>query len=294
MAETSNSYSAPPVLETPLLPIEMVAIDMDGTLLTSDRQITKRSILAIRQATENKVLIVLATARPPRSVTNYYKQLKLRTALVAYNGALVYDPPTSQVLLHQPIEGSLARAVALYARGIYPEVVLHAEQLNRLITDRLDPQYQTETTRLFQPDVVAPLDQWPDGPITKLMLLGEPERMDGVSKSIQHHFSDSIGGAGSELPLRLVRNDPDLLQVMNPKTSKAAAIALVARFYGIDASRVMAVGDGLNDFGMLRWSAWGVAVGNARQTLKDAAQAVVADNDHDGVAEAMEKFVLNR
>src|SRR5271169_3231769 len=103
MSET-GIYSQPPMLEAPLLPIEMVAIDMDGTLLTSDRLITDRCIQAIHRASRQKVLVVLATARPPRAVTIYYKDLKLRTALVAYNGALVFDPPTSRVLLHQPLE----------------------------------------------------------------------------------------------------------------------------------------------------------------------------------------------
>lgn len=286
LADVRSSGVGPPE------PVELLALDIDGTLLDRKGRLPSRNAEAIRSAMERRVLVVLASARPPRALLGIYKQLQLRTAVISYNGAMVYDPPSRQLLLHRPIEADLARSIIEAARSVHPETLVHVERLNRWLTDRHDPAYNTETGKLFPPDVVAPLETWLTEPVTKLMLLGEPARLDEVRRHIEHRYARQIGGSGSDRPIRLLQTDRHLLQLQNPLSSKALAVALVASFYGVRRERVMAVGDALNDYGMLRWSGFGVAMGNAMPELLGVADAVTGSNDQAGLAEAIERWVL--
>src|SRR5207244_11069825 len=86
-----------------LSPYAVVALDLDGTLLTDDLRITERSRAAIRRARERGVTVLLASARPPRSMRRYHRELELDAPLVAYNGALVWDVARGGPLVHEPL-----------------------------------------------------------------------------------------------------------------------------------------------------------------------------------------------
>ena len=130
--------------------------------------------------------MVLASA-PPRSVLPFYRQLDLDTPMINYNGALVYDPPSRNVLLHRPIPLATARSLVMLARLKYPAVLVSAEILDRWFTDRFDPSYQTETAKPQDPDVIGPVDSWLDAPVTKLLLLGQPQGLMKVVMAIRKH-----------------------------------------------------------------------------------------------------------
>ena len=126
--------------------IQLVAIDLDGTLLNSAKRITATTAAILRAARQEAgAHIVLASARPPRSVMPFYQLLDLDAPMINYNGALVYDPPTQRALLHLPLPAETALAIVDLARSVYSRVVVSAEILDRWYTDRLEPAYMTET-----------------------------------------------------------------------------------------------------------------------------------------------------
>lgn len=267
------------------MPVRLIAIDVDGTLLNSAKQITALTAAALHAAREaHGVKVVLASARPPRSVRGFYESLRLDTPTINYNGALVYEPPSQRVLLHRPLPEAVARAAVELARRLAPDVLVSAEVLDHWYTDRVDPAYATETARLFAPDVVGPLDRWLNQEITKLLFLGPQAVMEEISAAMNRHLAYQVS---------VVQTEENLLQVMHPTVGKAAALRTVAAHLHTQREDVLAIGDNANDIGMLQWASHSVAMGNAPQAVKAVAQHVTDSHDEDGAAKAIRRFVFS-
>ena len=264
--------------------IHLVAIDLDGTLLNSAKQVTDATAAILRGARKTHGLrVVLASARPPRSTLPFYRQLGLDTPMINYNGALVYDPPSQSVLLHRPIPLDTTRALVASARRHDPSVLVSAEILDRWFTDRLDASYQTETARHHEPDMVGPLDSWLDRPVTKLLLLDKPPGLKKIVAAFRKEFTHQIS---------MVQTEAFLLQVMHPTVSKEQALRVVAAEMNLDRREVMAIGDNANDVGMLKWAGVGVAMSNSAPETLLAADYVAEHNDADGAAKAIHEIIV--
>jgi Cof subfamily protein (haloacid dehalogenase superfamily) len=264
--------------------IHLVAIDLDGTLLNSAKEITDTTAAILRAAREEAgVHIVLASARPPRSVLPFYTLLDLSTPTINYNGALVYDPSCQRVIMHRPIPAKIVRGIVALARSACPEVLVSAEVMDQWYTDRFDPAYATETGLLFRPDVVAPTDKWVDRSMTKLLLLGEPERLGQIADAVQRDFTHQV---------TMVRTEEHLLQIMHATVSKAQALRVVAGEMGVRREQVMAIGDNANDVGMLQWAGVAVAMANAAPEALAVADYVTDHHDADGAAHAIRRIIL--
>ncbi len=269
--------------------IRLVAIDLDGTLLNSAKEITDVTAEILRRAHRQAgAYLVLATARPPRSVLPFYSLLELDTPMINYNGALILHPRTGRVLLHRALPGPTAWEAARTLRRVWPEVLISAEIMDRWFTDRYRPgtasAEQTETAKLHPPDVVAPLEEWIHQDVTKLLAYGHPDRLAEGARALRHDMEGIVA---------VVQTDANLLQISHPLVSKAVALKIVADAMGIDRSEVMAIGDNANDVGMLRWARVGVAVGNAVPEALDAADYVTDTNDADGAANAVLRLLLD-
>jgi len=269
----------------PLGEIQLVAIDIDGTLLRTDKRVSRRVLEAIADAREAGVKIVLATARPPRGIRSLHEKLELDTLQINYNGALIHDRRRGRTTFHLPLDPLVVKRICRTARRVDREVVISVEILDKWYTDFFDDSATTETSRSFSPDFVGPLEAFLTRPVTKLMLLAPPQRLDRIRKVVEKRHAGQIATTVS---------DEHLLQIMHPKVSKSAALARVSKDYGIAPRNVMAVGDAPNDAGMLRWSGLGVAVHNAWPVVREAADVVAPSNDDDGVAYAINRFVLER
>jgi Cof subfamily protein (haloacid dehalogenase superfamily) len=266
-------------------PIRMVALDLDGTLLTSRKSITPRTHTALRKTLASGIHVVLATARPPRSVRGYYEALKLTTPTVNYNGALIWNESKRRVIEHVPLDVNTARKVIAWGRKRYPELLVSVEILDKWYTDHTSdvPEYMTETARQFTPDFVGPIEAFLTVPITKLMLLGDPAWIADIELAAVERFGNRIAQT---------RSDPHLLQIMNPTITKAGGLAKVAASLGVDPLEVMAIGDAPNDLQMLEWAGLAVSPENGWEAARQMAHAVVPSNDADGVGVALEHFVL--
>ena len=264
--------------------IRLVAIDLDGTLLNSSKGVTEATAAVLRDAQRMVGLrIVLASARPPRSVMPFYSLLDLDTPMINYNGALVYDPTDKRVVMHRPIPCDTARQIVAIAREAYPDVLVSAEVMDQWFTDRLSQTYLTQTAMTHKPDLVAPIDQWLNQPITKLLLLGEQQGIKMLSELLSRRFLHQVA---------MVQTEMTLLQIMHATVSKAAALKTVAAELGLEREQVMAIGDNANDVGMLLWAGIGVAMANAAPEVIAAADYVTDHHDADGVAKAIREIVV--
>ncbi|MCD4823795.1 MAG: Cof-type HAD-IIB family hydrolase [Phycisphaerae bacterium] len=265
--------------------IKLIAIDLDGTLLTSNKQISPETVEMIERVRRKRaVRVVLCTARPPRTTLPFYKQLGLDEPMINYNGALVWNPPTGEVWLHRPIPVNIARAIITWARERYPRIRVSAEMGDKWFTDFYNGTYKTETARVHEPDLVAPVEQWLNKPLTKLLLLGKTEWLTEVNKAIQEDLSDDV---------TTVQTEDFLLQVMHASVSKYKALQTVAQRMGISRRRVMAIGDNANDAGMIRWAGVGVVMANGHLTSLRVADHVTDHHDEEGVANVIRDLVMN-
>lgn len=268
----------------PKHPIRLVAVDLDDTLLNQKNEISTRTAEAITAAVEQGVTVTLATGRMFCSAQVYAKQLGLNVPLITYNGALIRQALSEEELYHQPIEVSVAREILQYFReqGLYIQSYMD----DKLYVEEINDQAKWYMNHANVPAYALgdKLYDLPQGP-TKLLAVTKPDDVPNAIQKVQAKFGDFIGATSSK---------PGFVEMMDKRVSKGLALAALADKLGITAAEVMAVGDSHNDLAMIRWAGFGVAMGNAKDAVKAEAQAVTTRNDEDGVAAAIEQYVLKK
>jgi Cof subfamily protein (haloacid dehalogenase superfamily) len=267
----------PPGLDAPA--VRAVAMDLDGTVLDETFQPSPRTAEAVARAEASGIACLIATGRMFVSARRVAEKLGIRRPLVCYQGALVADPVTGEVLVHRPIEAALAREII----SAMPEE--HARRSNLYVDDELYVWEENEATLRYAQvagvpmHVVGNLAQWIERPTTKIVTVGTPETMDVLRDAMQPLFGSRAFVAKSL---------PYFLEFAAPGVSKASGLALVADLLGFRAEHAVAVGDAENDREMLEWARWGLAVANADPLLIGEADAVIPSVHEDGVAQLLE------
>jgi 5-amino-6-(5-phospho-D-ribitylamino)uracil phosphatase len=262
--------------------IKLIAIDLDGTLLTAEKQVCGAACQELQRVAANGVKVVIASARPPRSVRGFYRQLGLDTWQINYNGAMIWDEPAGRVVHHQPMPGDAVRRLIERARQLHSQMIVHCEIADRWHTDRTDPRYNTGTGKLFEPDEFADIAIICRQPITMLNLLAEPVDIDRIEPILVREFAGQI---------ELIRaGDHDLLIGKHCQACKSSALKMVADHYHVPLEQVLAIGDAPNDLGMLELAGVSVAMDNAPERVKIAADWVAPSNNDAGVCAALRRF----
>jgi Cof subfamily protein (haloacid dehalogenase superfamily) len=224
----------------------------------------------------------LASARPPRSARHIYRFLGLDTLQINYNGAMIWNEPASRIEYHEPLTTAVAQALMEQARAWFPEILVSCEVLDRWITDRVDPKYLTETARLFPPDAICPISQMCQQPVTKMLFMGATDIITQLLTNLNELRPQ----------VAIVRSDPDLIQIMHPRVSKATALQSVAAHYGVPMEQVMAIGDAANDIPMLQAAGVSIAMDNASDHVKQIAHWIAPSNNDHGVHAALRRYGL--
>ena len=264
-------------------PIKLLAIDLDGTLLNDSKQVSEQTARALRCLPDRGVKVVIASARPPRSVRHIYQLLQLDTLQINYNGALIWNELEKKAMLHLPLPGQIVAEMVEVARDWFDDVIVSCEVMDRWFTDRADDAHTTETGRMFKPDVIAPLETFVNDQVTKLMFLGDPKSMSQLESLLYKQFGDRV---------IILQTDDNLLQIVNPDAGKSAALQWVGGFYSVPMAQVMAIGDAPNDVGMLQVAGVAVAMDNARPAVKAVADWIAPSNNDHGVHAALVRYGL--
>ncbi len=264
----------------------LVAIDLDGTLIDRRLTIAPRVQEAIRAVQERGVTVTLASGRMFAATLPFAQQLKITAPLICYQGALVRHPVTGETFFHVPVPQDLAMEVAALAKA--KGVQVNAFVDDRLYIERLTPEAQSyiDLARVephFVSDLIALLAS---NPPTKLVLVNLDEgKTDGLLAELSAHFARRLA---------ITKSYPFYTEVIHPDVSKGRALAQLARQLGIPQKEVLAIGDNLNDLSLVEYAGLGVAMGNAAPQVKAAADYVTATLEEDGVAQALELFILNQ
>lgn len=268
-----------------VMKIKLVALDLDDTLLDSKRIISPRTRQAIQDAVAQGVMVTVATGRMHVSALPYAQQLGLDVPIITYNGALIKSSLSGEVLSSRPVPRPVMDEVlALFrANGWYLQ--LH-------IGDTLYVKERNERVRLYEETAGVKAEVVGDGlysvpgEASKMLTIAEPETIQAIRRQLLQ------AGFGERLSMAISK--PHYLEMTCLGVNKGWALDFLANKLQIGRDAVMAVGDSQNDLDMIEYAGLGVAMGNASETVKAAAQAVTRGHDEDGVAEAIEKYVLGR
>lgn len=263
------------------LPYRLCAIDLDDTLLGPDHAVSARNVAAVRAVVAQGVVVVIASGRMHEATLRFVKQMGLETPIISYNGAMVKNPHTGEIWLHDRIAGSVAAQVMDYARD-------HHLQLNYYLNDHFYSAAYTSYAQLYHERTQAPIQIVPEmydtlrgTDPTKMIIVDSKELTDGLVAPFRKQFGTD---------LYVTKSNDEYLEMMPPQANKGVALALVADKFGITAAETIAFGDSYNDIPMLQWAGLGIAVGNAKAETKAAAQRTIATNAEDGVALALEQI----
>jgi len=195
---------------------------------------------------------------------------------------LIQHPGHEHYLRHEPISPDLAYAICTVARKTDRKCIIALEILDKWYTDKHDPTLETETSKKFKPDYVGPLLEPLKQPITKLMVMTPPDRMAIIRKELMARYNKAA---------TFITNEPHLTQIAHYNADKGRALGFLCKKYKIEPKHVMAIGDGPNDVGMLKFAGLGIAMGNGYPEAKAAADVVGPSNDDEGVAKAIWKYI---
>ena len=276
------------------MPLDLIAFDLDGTVLNSNSVISERNYSALRKAHEQGVKLVPCTGRSlyelPIELNNLIDEFGFSVFphIITDNGAQVYDLPKKELLYTKNI--SRETALAILKQGRKELALIYGSFGIQGATDNRGIVWQAEEAKPF---VRKYQEMW-DIPTADLEELIE---WNGglVKVSMNFAFADDRKKCFREFSawpgLALSSSAPGNIEFMQEGISKGEALDFVSRYSGIPLERIMAIGDNLNDLEMILRAGFGVAMGNAIPELKEKASWVTAVNDEDGFAKAIEKML---
>ena len=269
--------------------IRLIFINLDGTLLSGPRHITERVKRTIATVREAGIDIVLVSSRPPRSIRPFHQQLGLRTPVIACNGALLWNVQNGAGLVHVPIDPLLGTEIVAMGRQLNAAVSIESD--DDWFADGLSAPVQDRVDRFMFPGPQM-------GRVDDILASGEP--IDKVFIDLRDMDQTTSDSALAMLKrtfgdrATIYESAPAVVDVTSLDASKVTMAQQLARQMQVPAEQTMAIGDHESDAALLQWAGIGVAMGNASPAAKAAADVITSSHLRDGVAEAIEHWVLGR
>ncbi|WP_125702354.1 Cof-type HAD-IIB family hydrolase [Lacticaseibacillus daqingensis] len=269
------------------MPIQLIALDIDDTLLTSQKQLLPTTIAAVQAALARGIKVVLCTGRPLAGVAHYLKALGIsgpEQYVVTGNGA-VSETVTGTVVAKHLIDRAGYEAMTAYAIAHHlPFNVLDEAGVIYTADHDVDAMIVVQAAENFAGlKIRQPAELPADFAIVKGLFVGPEALLDAAEAGVRAQFGQTHS------VLRAGRN---FLEVMHEGVTKGQALRDLGAVLGIPAANMMAVGDEGNDIAMFEAVGCAVAMGNGTEAAKAAADFVTATNDEDGLALAIKRYAL--
>lgn len=282
----SNSAAAN---STSTADIQLLVLDIDGTIAGKSNDIREPVKRTIAAAQAKGIQVAIATGRMYRSALRFHQTLNSSLPLICYQGAYIKDPATEQILKHLPV----AKETALQLLDHFEEPELRALlSVHFYINDRLHVREITHATQLYsersgiEPIAVGDLRSTLHTEPTKILALCE-------SPTVIDHLLSNLRQRYTPAELYLTTSVATFFEATHPAANKGAAVRYLAEeLLGLQAKNVMVIGDNFNDFEMIGYAGLGVAMGDAPDAVQAVANWVAPSVEEDGVAAAIEEFLL--
>lgn len=272
--------------------VRVIAMDLDGTLLRTDKTIGERTKKALMRAQERGIRLVLASGRHFRGVFGFAQELELRKYggfIIGINGGQVYDCKNEKMvseifmddsLMREYIDAWKSRLCPADSVGImaYTDGVLFSQdpEAHKVRSAAEHNHLELRVPEQFPEDI--------DRSALKVIVAGKAEIIQPIRRELEKEFEGRI---------YLTHSSPDFIEAMPYGMDKGRGIRILCEHLGFGADRVAAFGDGDNDVPMLETAGAGVAMGNAEKHVLELADYVTGTNDEEGIAEFLETYVLS-
>lgn len=258
--------------------------DVDGTLVTPEKILTPRAIAAVHALHKAGILFSVTSGRPPLGMAMLVEPLHLEMPLAAFNGGALVTPDMG-VIAQRVVPQTLVAPIAELMGAFKLDVWIY-RGTDWFVPDPDGSHVKREAATVqFQPKVMRDIDRLTDD---VLKIVGVSDDRDAVARAAAEahdRFGEHVAASASQ---------PYYLDVTHPDANKGAVAKYLAARYRLAGDEIATIGDMPNDVLMFAHSGLSIAMGNADPQVKRAARRITADNNHDGFAEAVERFVLRR
>lgn len=263
---------------------KMICLDIDGTLLNSQHKITAATKDVIKAAADDKKIpVILVSARMPKGILFLQNELEIKEPIICYSGSLIMDK-NKNIMLNKTIPMSSLREIYETAKSINIHVSLYKDDQWYVEEFEEWAKQESEITNII-PNVVE---------FTELFKLWEKGKT-GPNKILCMADQQEIILLKSKIKddkVNVYPSKPTYLEIMPKDASKTSAIDFLRMKFNAQQCEIIAIGDNYNDIDMIEYAGLGIAMGNAPEEVKKAANEVTLTNDEDGVAEAIKKHIL--
>lgn len=264
----------------------LIALDLDGTLLTNDKQISLRNKLTLQKAVDDGHIVVIATGRPHRASIDYYHTLELNTPMVNFNGALIHHPTDKKWdALHNPMPIRTAHKIvdACYDFGVHN---LLAEVMDNVYLDKYDKNIIDifQATQNDPPFAIGNIKNKLQEDPTSLLIHPREDHIQSLRSHLDDYHAELIEHRKWGAPWNII-------EIVKKGMNKAVGLEKVAHYYHIPPERIIAFGDEDNDLEMIDYAGVGVAMDNGIDELKSIAKHVTETNEQDGIGSFLEQYL---
>ena len=281
---------------------DLIAIDLDSTLLSSEGKVTPRTREAVDRAHRAGVEVVICTGRRFSSAMEVLGGVSFADHIVVNNGVVAKEVATGETVYSTYFPRDAYRTViramkrlapdlpALVMVDEYPDYEYCADVVDERDVAHGVNEYHMEYVN-GNPDmlyVVETLEVLPTDRVIQCCIMHDGERL----RAVEGPLAEATRGLAHVFTVRNTKYRGSSLEVLPEGASKWRALQFIAASYSIPAQRIMAIGDDVNDLAMVQGAGFGVAMANAVEPVRQIADWITADKDHDGVAEAIERYVF--
>jgi 5-amino-6-(5-phospho-D-ribitylamino)uracil phosphatase len=255
----------------------LIALDLDGTLLTAEKKIPRKTKEILFALMEKGHHVCISTGRPFRSSNMYYKELELKSPIINFNGAFVHHPHDAGFGIHHtPLELDVAKRIITACETF---------QVKNIMVEVLDDVYLKKPDEVIvktfimdeNPLQIGDLHQTLTEDPTAILVHPEDHHVSELRAMLEKEHAEVIDQRVWAAPWNII-------EVIRAGVSKATGLTKVAEYYNIPKERIVAFGDEDNDFEMIDYAGHGVAMGNAINELKERANYVTLTNEEEGIA----------
>ena len=266
---------------------KLIVLDVDGTMLNSNRELTKRTAQTLRKVQQMGIRVALASGRPTYGILPLAQAIDLGVYdgyIISYNGAQVMEAKTGQIIFERRIDPQMvpylekkATKMGLTMAYYDGNEVVSTDITNPHVVDESEMNGMT----LRQDDVLSlSMDDWP----AEVMLVSDDEE---ALTSLEQHMQRHLNGV-----MDTIHSNPYYLEIVGYQVGKSYAMSALVQKMGIGMDEVLAIGDGEADINMIQMAGTGVAMANATEGVRRCADFTTLSNDQDGAALAIEKAIV--
>lgn len=266
---------------------KLIVLDVDGTMLNSNREVTKRTVQTLRRVQQMGIKVALASGRPTYGILPLARRIDLDVYegyIISYNGAQVMEAKDGQIIFERRIDPQMVPYIEKKARKMGLTMAYYDG--NEVVSDDISNPHVADEAQmngmsLRQDEMISVgMDDWP----SEIMLVSDDEQ---ALNSLEQYMQRHLAGV-----MDTIHSNPYYLEIVGYQVGKSYAMSALVQKMGIQMSEVLAIGDGAADINMIQMAGTGVAMGNATEGVRRCADFTTLSNDEDGAAVAIERAIV--